>query len=113
VHFDANSLKWTLVPDNHLWHNVAAISEDRLADFIAGEEERGATELLRRGQAKKKPTVWLDDVYFCWNETQRNPELRDKSTSQEAFEEVVESGKLHCAALGENAKCGCPYHFQV
>jgi hypothetical protein len=112
-YFDVKSLTWKLEYDNGLYHKVAAIPEQRLANFVAGEEQRGETTLKIRGQYRQKPSLRLDDRYYCIYEGRRNKQLQDRCNNAQAWASVVESGKCDSVALGDSFKCGCTYHFQV
>jgi hypothetical protein len=111
-HFDIHALTWKLMEDNGIYHQVAAIPESRLPDFLVGEETRGHTSLLRKASCSKV-NLLLDDKYVCKYGKQHHRRLQEGMNNQQHWDSAVSVGKMDSFSLGLTRKLDCTYHFRV
>lgn len=85
------SIAWTIVHDNRLYHNVAAIPESRLVDFLNGEAVRGETSFVRKCPGRGK--LRKDEMYICMYGPNVKRAQQHRCNNQQAWEAVLSSSK--------------------
>lgn len=107
--FTVDDLEWSFVEDRGHKALAAAIPEDRVSDFQAGEAERGKTRVHRHGQGRRREGLILQQRATCMFERPRHPE-QQKRQRLEASAPTVRFSKTQA---GNSCKRGCVYCFYV